>query len=182
MSFYVYHIHLEGMGITEGYIGISKNPKERFASHKRGQEDSLVHRAIVKYKDKIRFKIIEVCDTLQDALWTEFCLRPLPKMGWNIAAGGGMPPDSSGSNNPNFGKVTSKETREKQSKARVGKFCGKNHPRARLVNIFTTENVCIAEKVVIRVWAKENNYHQGHLVATAKGKLKQHKGIYARYV
>lgn len=170
------------MGLDEGYVGISKNPKERFTSHKRGQEDSLVHRAIVKYGGLIRFKILAAHDTLQEALWEEFCLRPVKKIGWNLAVGGGLPPDSSGKNNPNYGKTTSPETKLKQSFARVGRFAGKNHPRAKLANVYNLLGDCLAEEVVLRVWANNNGFHQAHLAATATGKLKQHKGVYARYV
>ena len=50
-----------------------------------------------------------------------------------------------------------------------------------LANIYTLDGDVVAENVCVRVWARENGYHQGHLSATARGPLKQHKGIYARY-
>lgn len=179
--YYVYHIHLPSMGLDEGYVGISVNPKERLLAHKRGKENYPVQKALVKYADKIKMTILEYCDTLEDALWTEFCLRPLPRQGWNLVCGGGFLPDSKGQNNPNFGKMTTEETKERQSKARVGRFAGNNHPRARLADVFNLAGDLIAQGVVIRVWAKQNGFHQAHLAATATGKLKQHKGIYARY-
>jgi predicted GIY-YIG superfamily endonuclease len=170
------------MGLDEGYVGISQNPKERWASHKRGKSNYPVQKAITKYSTLLKYDIIACFDTLEEALWLEYTLRPLPRLGWNIAVGGGLPPDSAGENNPNFGKQASQETKEKQSKARLGRFCGSNHPRAVLVNIynFATDKL-IAEGVVARSWANENGYHQAHLTATARGKLKQHKGVYARY-
>lgn len=170
------------MGLDQGYIGISQNPKERWAAHTRGKDNYPVQKAISKYKDRLSYNILACFDTIQEALWLEYTLRPLPRLGWNVAVGGGIPPDSSGINNPNFGKRASQETRDRQSKARLGRFCGKDHPRAVLVDIYDfTTNEPIAKGVVARSWAIENNYHQAHLTATARGKLKQHKGVYARY-
>ena len=180
--YYVYHIKLPNMGLDEGYVGISQNPRERWASHKRGKSSYPVQKAIQKYHSFLDYKILDCFDTLEEAIWLEYVLRPLPRIGWNIAVGGGMPPDSSGENNPNYGKTASQATREKQSKARLGRFSDKDHPRAVLVDIFDFETkTLIAGKVVARVWAKDNGYHQGHITATARGKLKQHKGVYARY-
>jgi hypothetical protein len=170
------------MGLDEGYIGISQNPKERWAAHKRGKSNYPVQKAIQKYLSFLQYVILDSFDTLEEALWLEYTLRPFPRIGWNIAVGGGLPPDSSGENNPNFGKKTSEETRQKQSKARLGKFSGKDHPRAVLINIYDYyTNELIAGGVVARVWAIENGYHQAHITATARGKLKHHKGVYARY-
>ena len=169
------------MGLDEGYIGVSKNPKSRWASHKRNKDSYPLQRAISKYGDLLQYRILDSFDTVEDALWLEYSLRPLPRLGWNIAVGGGVPPDSSGKNNPNFGKTASKETRGKQSKARLGRFTDKDHPRAILVDIFDYKtNEIIATGVVARTWAIKNGYHQAHLSATVSGKLKQHKGIYAR--
>ena len=182
MTYYVYHIKLPGMGLDEGYVGISKNPKERWATHNRGKENYPIQKAIAKYADLLQYEILTCFDTVEEALWLEYTLRPLPRLGWNIAVGGGLPPDSSGENNPNYGKSTSEDTRQKQSKARLSRFEGKDHPRSILIDIYdyATDKI-IAAGVVARTWAIENGYHQAHLSATARGKLKQHKGVYARY-
>jgi len=175
---YVYHIHTDGMGLDEGYIGISIDPKSRWSEHKRRKENPLLSRAIKKHK--VRFSILSVHDTVEDALWEEFCLRPTDRIGWNLVKGGGNPPEMGGWNK---GQQTSLETRQKQSDARKGKYAGKNHPRAKLANVYLADSgELVAEGVVIRVWAKENGYHQAHLAATATGKLQQHKGLYARYI
>lgn len=170
------------MGLDDGYIGISQNPKERWSNHKRGKEGYPVQKAIKKYGEALQYKILDAFDSLSEALWLEFTLRPNPRLGWNVAVGGGLPPDSSGENNPNYGKKTSEETKKKQSERRLGRFCGKDHPRAVLVDIFDYKtNEIIASGVVARTWAIQNGYHQAHITATARGKLKQHKGVYARY-
>jgi len=175
---YVYHIHTDGMGLDEGYIGVSVNPKARWAEHKSRKENPYLHSAIRKHK--VKFSIISSHDSVEAALWEELCLRPTDRMGWNLVKGGGKPPEMGGWNK---GQVASQETRQKQSAARKGKYAGDKHPRARLANIYSADTgVLIAESVVIRCWAKNNGYHQAHLAATATGKLKQHKGLYARYI
>ena len=178
MTCYVYHIHTEDMGLDEGYIGISVNPKERWTEHKRRNENPHLNNAIKKYK--VKFDIISVHEKVEDALWQEFTLRPFPRIGWNLVKGGGKPPEMGGWNK---GKLASKETRQKQSAARKGKYSGVEHPRSKLANVYSAEaDDIVAREVVISTWAKENGYHQAHLSATATGKLKQHKGLYARYI
>ena len=183
MTVFVYHIHTDGMGLDQGYVGVSVEPKARWTEHRRRKENPILSRAIKKYEDKVCYSILSVHDTLEEALWQEFTLRPFDRMGWNLIKGGGLPPrHPRGEKHPSFGKVTSPETRKKQSEARAGKYGGSNHPGAKPANIYSKEGDCIAQNVVIRVWAKENGYHQAHLSATATGKLKLHKGIYARYI
>jgi hypothetical protein len=179
MTAYVYHIHTDGMGIDQGYVGISIEPKARWGEHHRRNENPILSRAIKKYGDNLKHSILSVHDTVEDALWQEHTLRPFKNIGWNIAKGGGMPPSNGGWNK---GLKTSQETRLKQSQARAGKYAGSSHPRAKIANIYSSDGKCLAEGVVIRVWANENGYHQAHLAATATGKLKLHKGLYARYI
>lgn len=87
----------------------------------------------------------------------------------------------------NFGKKLSPEIKANMSKAQSGL----NHSRAKTVNIYRyCDNVMIAEKVCITVWAGENGYNRGHLTATTKADITippsssnrcHHKGIYAVY-
>jgi predicted GIY-YIG superfamily endonuclease len=179
MKTYVYHIHTKGMGLDQGYIGISVDPKSRWSTHRRSNESPVLANAIRKYGSDLIYSILSAHDTVEEALWQEFTLRPFKNIGWNLAKGGGIPPNTGGWNK---GIKTSKEVRTKQSKSRLGKYAGENHPRAKLANIYDSDGNCISNGVVISVWAKENGYHQAHLAATATGKLKLHKGIYARYV
>lgn len=180
--FYVYQISKSGMGLDEGYIGVSKEPLSRWTRHKAKNSDSnpRLKRAILKYNPE--FKILASFDSLEEALWLEFTLRPQNRIGWNLAEGGGMPPHSSGETHPSFGVPVSKETREKQSKARTGRFGGHKHPMAKPVDIYCRDsNKCLAKNVVVGVWAKHNGYNPNHIRATARGELKSHKGVYARY-
>lgn len=180
MNYYVYHIAIEGSGLDEGYIGISVEPKERWSRHKSQNSDSnpILKRAIRKYSPS--FRILSSFDSLEEALWQEFTLRPFERMGWNLTKGGGMPPNMGGWNK---GQETPSDVREKQSSARAGRFCGHSHPRAKPVNIYDYDtNQIVAENVVVSDWAPRNGYHQAHITATATGKLNKHKGVYARYV
>jgi predicted GIY-YIG superfamily endonuclease len=181
--YYVYHIHTPEMGLAEGYVGVSNNPKARWAKHKSGTSDSSPRliRAIKKHNPS--FSILACFDTLEEALWQEYTLRPLERMGWNLSVGGGKPPTYSGEKHPCYGREVSEETRKKQSEARSGRFGGHKHPLSKPVNIYNAEtHELVAENVVVKPWAKENGYHQAHLSATAAGTKRGHKGVYARYV
>jgi hypothetical protein len=179
MTVYVYHIHADGMGLDQGYVGISVEPNVRWSEHARRKENPILSRAIKKHGKDLKYRILSSHDTPEEALWEELTLRPLPRIGWNIARGGGMPPNMGGWNK---GLQTPPDVRQRQSAARLGKYSGDKHPRARLANVYKECGELLAEKVVIRVWAKDNGYHQAHLAATATGKLNLHKGLYARYV
>tara|TARA_B110000977_G_scaffold33398_1_gene44513 strand:+ start:2836 stop:3327 length:492 start_codon:yes stop_codon:yes gene_type:complete len=57
-----------------------------------------------------------------------------------------------------------------------------NKHAAVFVNIYNYKtNKLIAEKVSVKDWDKNNNYHHGNLSETAKFKRKQTNGIFARY-
>lgn len=193
MNYYVYHIHFDGMGLHEGYVGISRNPKERWRKHSRKNSKSIVSGKINKYKDDIRYTILAVFDTEDEARWLEYCLRPQKYIGWNIAVGGAKCPMDGIKNH-------SKETRKKMSKSHTGlswseerwknfhtkprktwklskehieRLKGRNlgikSPLARPVNLynFDTDEI-VAENVVIRQWCRDNNMSHRGLYQTLK--------------
>lgn len=114
---YVYWIHLETHidPLTEGYIGISKQPVQRYKTHlsyKRAFSKG-VRAAIEKYgKDSIKHKLLFEFPTLIEARKKEFELRPLPNIGWNLSKGGGVTPDTTG-------RLHSDETKEKISESNL---------------------------------------------------------------
>ena len=60
---------------------------------------------------------------------------------------------------------------------------GLNHGRSKIANIYSHKtDELIAENICISEWVKDNNYSRSLVCQTARGKLKQTKGIYARYV
>jgi hypothetical protein len=116
---------------TEGYVGITKNPDKRFYTHKTGQTNIKVSRSFKKYPDII--SSIMVIGTEEYCRELEYTLRPTPNIGWNFAAGGGLPPDRSGipkterqleSSRNNKGKKRSSEFRQYMSEIKTGLVVG----------------------------------------------------------
>lgn len=92
----VYWIHLPEHTdmFTEGYIGItSKTAKERFKTHlkdskRNDRPRSVINNAVFKYKDVLIVETLLIC-TPEYASEVEAKLRPSPRIGWNLAPGGG---------------------------------------------------------------------------------------------
>jgi hypothetical protein len=98
----VYWIHLEEHKdiMTEGYVGVSNNPKLRLWDHKNDSKKNThvnphLNRALQKYKDKIIQTIIFVGENNSCYLLEEE-LRPIHGIGWNINEGGARPPSRKG--------------------------------------------------------------------------------------
>lgn len=131
MTFFVYHIGCSP-DVHQGYIGVSGVPKRRFATHTRGA--TIVGRAIRKYGllYEQNLTIIDAFDTPEEAYLKEFELRPNPKIGWNLNAGGMGPrrfaPEvcekislaMSGARNHRFGVHPSAQVREKAREILLG--------------------------------------------------------------
>jgi len=100
MKYYVYWIHNEAHSdiFTEGYIGITNNPKRRYDAHKYKKQNPILENAFNKYKNLTMTILVvglkEYCKNL------EIKLRPHKEIGWNISPGGGMPPSRKGKSNP----------------------------------------------------------------------------------
>lgn len=80
--------------MTQGYIGVSGNVEQRFASHRnmeRGTNAYLRH-AIKKYGWDNIVKSVLLMSDKDYCLEMEKKLRPADKIGWNLTAGGGCPP------------------------------------------------------------------------------------------
>ena len=77
---------------SQGYIGVSNNTKLRWREHETRTGNLHLQRAIAKYSwDNLVKEVIVIADELY-CLAVEFKLRSADKIGWNIVAGGGMPP------------------------------------------------------------------------------------------
>lgn len=126
---------------TEGYIGVSNNPKRRFKEHKKN--NSIVGNNIRKYKDNVELHIIHENVSLEEAEKLEFSYRPKYKIGWNIMPGGFIPPNQEGilkphmsdrfkgENNPFYGKTFSPEVLHFLSISQTGAnnvFYGQKRP------------------------------------------------------
>lgn len=101
---------------SQGYIGVSNNTKLRWHNHHVRTGNVHLQRAIKKYGwDSLVKEVIVIADQLY-CLAVEFKLRSADKIGWNIVAGGGMPPSSLGKK-----FICSEETKVKLRIANTGK-------------------------------------------------------------
>lgn len=123
--YYLYHIcrKQDKYNFNEGYIGVARSPRKRWASGGYKQNPHLTN-AFRKYDDIIKY-VVKI-GTKAECLANELRLRPERNIGWNIAKGGGMPPNPKGtqrcvSNLPKEKRrksyVVSAETKEKLAKA-----------------------------------------------------------------
>ena len=76
--------------LSQGYVGISKNPVKRFKTHKTRSNNPHLINVFKKYQEVIMDIILEshehYCKEIEEKL------RPSKNIGWNIEKGGGMPP------------------------------------------------------------------------------------------
>lgn len=188
---YVYHIKLPGMGLDEGYVGVTDRPSLRFLEHKKSKLNPHLTRALRKYADEIVYVILDSFDSRSDAHWLEFTLRPFRNIGWNIAVGGLTPPKWSGKRHSEDTKMKMSEKAKgriiteqqrvvisqklsgvKFSKERVARMKppkGLAHHKAKACNIYdhSTDEV-VAYNVTVNGWAKENGVQQSALSLTAR--------------
>jgi len=84
--------------MTQGYIGVSGNVKQRFASHKNMEKGTNAHlrHAIQKHGWDNMVKSVLLMAGKDYCLDIERKLRPTDQIGWNLTAGGGYPPVNSG--------------------------------------------------------------------------------------
>lgn len=85
---YVYHISLDG-NLDDGYIGITKNMRKRFESHKNTKAKTKVNMMIAEHN--LTFEDMKIIrkTTYGEAKIIERELRPEMNIGWNVAKGGG---------------------------------------------------------------------------------------------
>jgi len=108
----VYWIHSKEYSdiFFEGYVGISKDFKERMRFHKKNKRETILTNAIKKYSwNNLQKDIIISNLNLEQALLAEAFYRPRPRIGWNLLVGGILGVDSSW--------YLSEENKSKHSKA-----------------------------------------------------------------
>ena len=120
---------------TQGYIGISNNPKRRFKQHQRRQNHP-VSNAIKKYGEDVDIFVLQEGLSEFQAKKLEESLRPKMRIGWNIMTGGNVPPSSkgtvrkdlsekfSGKGNPFYGKRHTDSTKNSIRES----MSGENNP------------------------------------------------------
>lgn len=94
MSSIVYWLHLpEHTNImTQGYVGVTKDVRQRFMCHRYRTENVHLKRAIKKYGWENIVKTTVLIAEKVYCLMVEAKLRAFSKIGWNEACGGGAPP------------------------------------------------------------------------------------------
>lgn len=115
---YLYHIFKEEDygDLFKGYIGISKTPEARIDRHFAGHGNVVVQRAFDKYGE-LCFSVITQ-GSEEEIKRLEKYLRPSPRIAWNIAEGGGLPPDMTGRDMPDEHKAKISEANKKWQRAR----------------------------------------------------------------
>ena len=76
--------------------------------------------------------------------------------------------DNSGKNNHMYGKHHTKESKQKMSEAKIGKYAGKNNPKAKSIICITTNRVFFT----IKEAANHYNIDESGIVKCCKGKRK----------
>lgn len=109
--YWIHHIdHTDYL--TQGYIGVTSNPKRRWRDHKASSKskrhcNNHLSNALNKYKDEVVFDILFLGE--ESKMYDkEKELRPVPNIGWNLMSGGPV------------GKITP-EGRKKLSEASKGR-------------------------------------------------------------
>ena len=77
---------------SQGYIGVSKNPENRFEQHRNRSENPHLNYAIKKYGWENIIKQIVLVSHNDYCYEVESKLRPVREIGWNISEGGSKPP------------------------------------------------------------------------------------------
>jgi hypothetical protein len=181
------------MGLDEGYVGVTTDPKRRWSEHRNFRYNYPIQKAIKKYGEKLTYQIIGCFDSEEEALWQEYTLRPFKSIGWNIRVGGVKSPSAGGHTEEtkrkigvaNSKRIIKDETRFKQS------FIAKNRPKKVLkpVDIYLAGEK-VASRVSVVAWAKSNKVSIRLLYETLKANpdlpssrtnVHQTKGFYARY-
>jgi hypothetical protein len=134
MSTSVYWIHHKDHTdmFSQGYIGVSKNIKDRWFRHSRYSGNQHLKAAIKKYGWDSLIKEVVLIGEEAYCYDLETKIRPTKQIGWNIAEGGAKPPTSQPRKNDYVsplkgkarptpwlvGKVKTAEERKNMSEAR----------------------------------------------------------------
>lgn len=121
---YWYHLAEHTDPTTQGYIGVTSQRAIRERAHKQGKlcGAKILSQAFRKYgEENILRNVLHEFTDREEAYACEAEYRPEREIGWNIAVGGGLPPDSTG-------RVHSEETKRKISESNIGKGVGATSP------------------------------------------------------
>jgi hypothetical protein len=161
VNIYLYWLHLPSHSDinSQGYIGVSNNPKRRLSEHLISKNNPHLYRVLQKYPDEILQTIIFEGDE-ESCYQMEETLRPYPQIGWNINKGGSKPPSRTGCNH-------SQETLKKillklKGKQRSAQWCSNlsEAKKGSANGMYGRKIPCSKEKRLSLIIAKNSrNYH-----------------------
>lgn len=130
--YYLYWIHDTQFTdpLTEGYIGISNQPKARFKAHTTNTASvgsSKVREHVdINGINSVKHSILSQHTDLESARKVEKAYRPKPNIGWNIAVGGGVTPDCTGRilDEETKAKIRKKNIKTKATRTYTNKYKG----------------------------------------------------------
>jgi len=168
---------------SEGYVGITKNPRERFLTHKRRPANAHFGNAINKYGwDNLEKQIVTSELTQKEARDIERMLRPEISIGWNLAIGGTTPFCSTGYKHTDaaIAKMRGRKLNEEQLanlRARQPVKAGKLNPSFK--GGIKATNVLTGEVLIINGEAEAISYGfgSGNLYACLNGRRNTHHGF-----
>lgn len=191
---------------AQGYIGITRygRHKRRLWEHKNISQNNHLKNALNKYEvvqDVLLVGDLDYCKQMEQKL------RPVKNIGWNIEAGGSLPPNFKGKKRSDEfvaklkQQVQSDATRAKRSASMMGNKNGigrkltEQHKKI-LSNAmkgtkrclgkqnglkyrYIGTNIATGEQVCLRGGkdVKEAGFHYGHVSGCANGNQKSHKGF-----
>lgn len=121
---YWYHLAEHDDVYTQGYVGVTCQNDIRKRCHIAGRSGGsrILSKAYKKYgAENIIQDILYITDDQVYAYAIENHLRPFPEIGWNIAEGGGLPPDTTG-------RIDPPEVRAKRNASVRKAKAGKSYP------------------------------------------------------
>lgn len=188
---YLYWLHLPTHSDinTEGYVGVSKRPKQRLYEHKHARKNPHLQNAFQKYGDTI-IQTILLEGTEDYCFSIEALYRPRKYIGWNISVGGIQPPGNKGnihsietklmmSKNNRSRRGVSAETRHRMSVALTGRKYDSSADwivRRSKTWSFLRPDGEIDNFLNLRKYCRDHNLHQAAMYRVAKGENSHHKG------
>jgi len=134
----VYWIHTKNHTdlMSQGYVGVSNNAEKRFSQHNKRTQNRHLRFAIKKYNWDNLIKTVLLVADKSYCLEIERKLRPANAIGWNIVAGGGLPPVITGprphlrgKTSWNKGKTLSEKTKELLREASLEQWKDPEHKK-----------------------------------------------------
>lgn len=160
---YWYHLSSHTDPFTQGYVGVTCQNDVRKRCHINGLKggSSVLYKAFQKYgEENILQDVLQTVDDKKEAYELERVYRPSPKIGWNLAIGGGLPPDTTG-------RVDSVDVRKKR---------GESVRKARLETYFPNKFKGTTGRYTDEQREHLGTFHKGKTISDSHRKAISEKG------